>query len=103
MAGKLRHWLLLFQEVRETKTNLLREVFGAQKEAQQASDNHGQHWQDEEAVLLAHIFNTTPHLTQRHGDTSTLTAHSINYQTPWPEHTNVLRGQKQTDRQRTKE
>ncbi len=65
--------------MRETNTNLLREVFGAQKEAQQASDNHGQHWQDEEAVLLAHIFNTTPHLTQSHGDTSTLTAHSINY------------------------
>lgn len=47
MAGKLgqcRETVICrgYNRWGETKTNLLREVFGAQEESQQASDNHGQ-------------------------------------------------------------
>lgn len=48
-------------------TNLLREVLGAQEEAEKTSDNHGQHWEDQQAVLLTNSFHSHPHCIQRHG------------------------------------
>lgn len=70
---KQRQCVIDIKQVWRTNTHLFREVFGSQEEAQQASNNHGQHWQDEEAVLLAHILHTAPHRTQRHGDLSAST------------------------------
>lgn len=49
------------------ETNLLREVFGAQEEAEQTSDNNGQHREDEQAVLLTDPFHSHPHCIQRYG------------------------------------
>lgn len=58
------------------KTNLFREVFGTQEESQQAADHHGQHRQDEEAILLAYILHPAPHGTQGHGGNSLFQLHT---------------------------
>lgn len=47
-------------------TDLLRELLASEEEAQQAADDHGQHGQDEQPVLLADILHTPPHFIQRH-------------------------------------
>lgn len=49
-------------------TDLLGELLASEEEAQQAADDHGQHRQDEQPVLLADVLHSAPHFfqSQRH-------------------------------------
>lgn len=47
-------------------TDLLRELLASEEEAQQAADDHGQHRQDEQSILLADILHPAPHFIQSH-------------------------------------
>ena len=47
-------------------THLFCEASRPQEEAQQAADDDGEHGQDEEPVLLAHVLHAQPHRVQSH-------------------------------------